>query len=126
MTRRFDANWEAVQRNTLEKWLNSALKAGPLKSPIQVTNLEKDLRDGEIMSQLLDNLAAASSSSKGTRVKGLNKRPVLEVQKRENLIRCFEFMKKEGIKLVNIGKCTREPFPCSRIVSVRIFRMDRV
>ena len=118
MTRRFDANWQAVQRNTLEKWLNSALKTGPLKSPVQVTNLEEDLRDGEVISQLLDNLVAASSSSKGTRVRGLNKQPVLEVQKRENLMRCFDFMKKEGIKLVNIGECTRQPHPCSRIRSV--------
>ena len=104
MTRRVDANWRGVQQTTLEKWVNSALKAGPVKTTRQVTSLEDDLKDGEIISVLLENLVASSSSSKGGRMRGLNRRAVLEVQKRENLLRCFDYMKKEGIKLVNIGE----------------------
>ena len=103
MTRRVDANWRGTQQTTLEKWLNSTLKAGPVQTSRQVTNLKEDLKDGEIIAVALENLTASSSSSKGGRVRGLNRRAILEVQKRENLIRCFDHMKKEGIKLVNIG-----------------------
>ena len=103
MTKRVNPKWQEVQEETLTNWLNSYLK-GPLQDEEarQVTNLEEDLSDGAVLIELLDNLSSTLGS--GSRVKRRYDNPKMKVQMRENLASCFEFMKKEDIKLVNIGE----------------------
>ena len=102
MTRRLDEKWQKLQEETFLNWINSILK-GPLKTgDLEVHDLSKDLRDGRVLITLLNNLCEAADRKDQVKVR--NKNPRLPVQIRENLTSCFEFMKKENIKLVNIGK----------------------
>lgn len=100
MTRRVDENWKSLQEETLINWVNSILK-GPLKTgQLEIKDLAEDLQDGRVLTQLLNNLTESNEN----KVRVRNRNPKLPVQIRENLTSCFEFMKKENIKLVNIGK----------------------
>lgn len=65
----------------------------------RVTSLERDLEDGIVLAELLENIAKDKiryvSNPKQLRIKP---------QKLENLGESFRFMEEKGIKLVNIGE----------------------
>ena len=94
-------NWRRVQQETLVNWMNSYLKCF---HSIELSNIETDLKDGSFLSLLLNALVMKYSEGKHIKVTVRNSNPVLSEQMRENLTAIFEFMKKENIKLVNIGK----------------------
>ena len=91
-------NWKHLQEQTFTKWFNNVLRGHKKTSdPVQIENLQTDLKDGLILVQLLESL----SKEKMT---GVHRRPNFEQHKIENLNACFRFMEKANIKLVNIGE----------------------
>ena len=98
MTHRVDENWKKTQQNTFTKWVNSVLR-GHLKSTQNpVNDLQVDLGDGIKLAELLDTLAHPRKVGK------IKQNPGSDFHKIINLGKSFEFMEKEKIKLVNIGK----------------------
>ena len=86
------ASWLQVQERTFTNWVNDKL----CDTNCIVADLSTDLSDGITLPKLLEILS-------GKKLKYL-KRPRLQVQKQENLATAFEFIRSEGIKLLNIGK----------------------
>ncbi len=76
-------------------WLNDRLKSGRHSPKVQ--SLSEDLRDGTILIRLLENLTKK-------RIRGYAKNPKTAAHKLVNLDLVFEFMKKEEVKLIGIGK----------------------
>lgn len=66
--------------------------------PCKVTSLETDLKDGLLLIDLLEKLAAPN------KVGRYNKNPKQKVQMIENLGSALRFIYAQDIKLVNIGK----------------------
>jgi len=87
-----DAKWVEIQKKTFTRWANTYLKERMLK----VDDLETDLHDGILLINLLEVI---SSKSLGK----FNKNPKIRSQKLENTQFALNFLKTEGIKLVNIG-----------------------
>eukprot|EP00475_Leptophrys_vorax_P014943 TRINITY_DN2120_c0_g1_i1.p1 TRINITY_DN2120_c0_g1~~TRINITY_DN2120_c0_g1_i1.p1 ORF type:complete len:458 (-),score=151.57 TRINITY_DN2120_c0_g1_i1:86-1459(-) len=85
-------DWVAIQENTFLRWCNDMLSERGRK----IENLKTDLKDGIALINILE---VASKKSLGR----YNKHPKIEAQKAENLILCFNFLKQENVKLVNIG-----------------------
>jgi len=85
-----EPNWVRVQHKTFTRWCNTYLVERMLK----VESLSTDLADGINLVNLLEII-----SSKQIK---FNKQPKLLMQKLENLSFALDFLKKEGIKLVNI------------------------
>jgi filamin len=85
-------DWVAIQENTFLRWCNDMLSDRGRK----ISNLKTDLKDGIALINILE---VASKKSLGK----YNKHPKIEMQKAENLILCFNFLKQENVKLVNIG-----------------------
>ena len=82
-----------MQTSTFANWLNDRLKSGKHK----VRDLSEDLRDGTLLIRLLENLTKK-------KIKGYTKNPKMAAHKLVNLDLAFEFMKKEEVKLIGIGK----------------------
>lgn len=64
----------------------------------QVQSLETDLQDGVMLIELLEKLATPRTVGR------YNKNPRMKMQMIENLGNALQFINKEKIKLVNIGK----------------------
>ena len=64
----------------------------------QTTSLAEDLKDGLLLINLLEKLAAPN------KVGRFSKNPTNKVQMIENLGQALKFIKEQKIKLVNIGK----------------------
>lgn len=104
MTKRVDPKWQKVQEETLVNWANATLR-GPISKDgdvLQIVDLKEDIKDGSILMELLDNVSRNLGSGKGVRRRYNN--PRLQVQMRENILECFNFIESEDIKLVNIGE----------------------
>lgn len=95
-----DAEWKRIQKKTFTRWCNEHLKkVGP---DHLLEELGKDFSDGIRLILLLEALSQK-------KVGRYNKKPRVHAQRMENLEQALDFiMKKEGIKLVNIGKFERE------------------
>eukprot|EP01125_Pyxidicula_operculata_P021590 TRINITY_DN83_c0_g1_i1.p1 TRINITY_DN83_c0_g1~~TRINITY_DN83_c0_g1_i1.p1 ORF type:complete len:430 (+),score=103.35 TRINITY_DN83_c0_g1_i1:22-1311(+) len=87
-----EQNWVSVQKKTFTRWLNTYLSERMLKCEV----LERDLGDGLLLMALLEVISSKQVTPK------YNKQPKLKMQKVENLNFCINFLKNEGIKLVNI------------------------
>ena len=89
-----DAEWKRIQQKTFTRWCNEHLKQKLLK----IEDLTTDLSDGVKMIVLLELLSQQKLGR-------YNKKPRVHAQKMENVEKALDFiMKKERIKLVNIGE----------------------
>jgi filamin len=92
-----DAEWKKIQKKTFTRWCNEHLK----KQSMAIDDLAMDFSDGIKLIVLLEVLS-------GKKVGRYSKKPRVHAQRMENVETALDFiMKKERIKLVNIGKCTR-------------------
>jgi hypothetical protein len=100
MTSAVDSSWQRIQLNTLTNWINDRLR-GNLRSDANVTgkveDLSTDLQDGLLLIRLCNCLA------KPKKIKRFNKKPIIKLQKLENLSTALKFLQGEGVKFVNIG-----------------------
>lgn len=88
-----DKQWEAVQKKTFTKWINSKLKVGGFAD---VNNVTTEFSNGVPLLQLLEIIGNESLGK-------FNRAPKLRIQKVENLNRAIEFIKHRGVPLTNIG-----------------------
>ncbi|EWC47783.1 hypothetical protein DRE_02983 [Drechslerella stenobrocha 248] len=88
-----DSAWITVQEKTFRKWLNSKLAVREL-NPAQ--SLKVDLRDGVLLIHLLEILANESLGRYALK-------PIMRVQKAENVLKALEYIKFRGIQVFNIG-----------------------
>jgi len=87
-----DARWVEIQKKTFTRWVNTYLKERMLK----IDSLETDFADGVTLINLLEIISSKA-------VGKYNKAPKIRSQKLENNLFALNFLKSEGIKLVNIG-----------------------
>ncbi|XP_066266982.1 filamin-A-like isoform X4 [Branchiostoma lanceolatum] len=87
-----DSRWVEIQKNTFTNWVNESLR--PRGETVQ--DLGEDLRDGTRLATLLEALS-------DRKIPRVNRNPINNLQKMDNVSRCLDLMKKEGIKTVNIG-----------------------
>ncbi|XP_078614622.1 filamin-A-like isoform X4 [Branchiostoma floridae x Branchiostoma japonicum] len=87
-----DSRWVEIQKNTFTNWVNESLR--PRGESVQ--ELGEDLRDGTRLATLLEALS-------DRKIPRINRNPINNLQKMDNVSRSLDLMKKEGIKTVNIG-----------------------
>jgi filamin len=85
--------WKLIQENTFRRWCTQSLKS----RGIDINDLATDFSDGV---QLVALLEVLSQKKLGR----YNKNPKLRAQKLENCGLCLDFIKSEGLHVVNIGK----------------------
>jgi len=85
-------SWQDIQQRTFTAWCNEFLK----DRGMHINDLAKDLRDGILLINLLEIISGKSLGK-------YNKNPKVPTQKYENTGIAIEFVKNEGIKLVNVG-----------------------
>jgi filamin len=81
----------AVQKRTFTRWMNHFLSERLLK----VEDLFTDLKDGKVLINLLELISSKT-------LRGWNKAPKLALHEMQNLNIALDFIKEEGLKLVNI------------------------
>lgn len=86
-------HWQDIQQKVFTRWCNDYLS----ERGMYVEDLKTDLKNGLLLINLLEILAAKPIG------KRWNKHPVIQMQQFENLTLALEFIKSEGITLVNIG-----------------------
>lgn len=92
-----DAEGKKIRKKTFTRWCNEHLKDNTLA----IKDLATDLSDGIKLIVLLEILS-------GKRLDRYNKRPRIRAQRMENVEMALDFiMKKERIRLVNIGRCNK-------------------
>ncbi|KAG2470384.1 FLNB protein, partial [Polypterus senegalus] len=89
-----DAPWKRIQQNTFTRWCNEHLKCVHKR----IGNLQTDLEDGLRLIALLEVLSQKKMYRK------YNQRPTFRQMKLENVSVALEFLDRENIKLVSIGK----------------------
>ncbi|GAA6102767.1 filamin-C isoform X1 [Tachysurus ichikawai] len=89
-----DAPWKKIQQNTFTRWCNEHLKCMNKK----IVDLQKDLSDGLKLIGLLEVLSQKKMYRK------YHARPNFRQMKLENVSVALEFLEREHIKLVSIGK----------------------
>jgi hypothetical protein len=82
-----------VQKKTFTKWANAYL----IKRKAKIDDLFEDLKDGIILSALLEIISASKFKTR------INMKPRMKLQQLENLNGCFSFLKEQEFKIVNIG-----------------------
>lgn len=87
-----NTGWIRIQEKTFKRWMNEHLKHRKL----EVEDLTEDLSDGLALINLLEVLSHKSIGRSYT------KKPRINAQKMENILLTFNFLKGEGIKIVNI------------------------
>jgi len=87
-----NVGWIRIQEKTFKRWMNEHLKHRKL----EVEDITEDLNDGLALINLLEVLSHKSIGRHYT------KKPRINAQKMENIVATFNFMKGEGIKIVNI------------------------
>ena len=88
-----DAEWKRIQKKTFTRWCNEHLK----KHFCKIEDLSTDLSDGIPLIILLEVLSQK-------KVGRYSKNPRVHAQRMENAQVALEFIQKEGMRLVNIGK----------------------
>jgi glutaredoxin len=84
--------WQDIQQNTFTRWCNSHLK----KRGYHINDLGKDLKDGIMLINLLEIISGKSLGK-------WSRNPRVPHQKMENCAIAIDFVKSEGLKLVNIS-----------------------
>ncbi|KAG8448770.1 hypothetical protein GDO86_015726 [Hymenochirus boettgeri] len=82
---------DAVQKKTFTKWMNSHLS----KVPLRVNDLYSDLRDGYIITKLLEVLSG-EQLPKPTRGR-------MRIHSLENVDKALQFLKEQRVHLENVG-----------------------
>ena len=89
-----DAEWKRIQKKTFTRWCNEHIKV----QSIRIDDLSTDLSDGVRLIVLLEVLSQKKLGR-------YNKKPRVHAQRMENVQLALDFiMKKERIRLVNIGE----------------------
>eukprot|EP01116_Phalansterium_solitarium_P017453 TRINITY_DN4304_c0_g2_i1.p1 TRINITY_DN4304_c0_g2~~TRINITY_DN4304_c0_g2_i1.p1 ORF type:complete len:752 (+),score=320.34 TRINITY_DN4304_c0_g2_i1:113-2368(+) len=88
-----DERWVEIQHKTFTRWTNTHLRERMLK----IDNLETDLADGTMLLALLEIISSKTVAAR------YSKNPRIKSQMLENVQYSLDFLRKEGIKLVNIG-----------------------
>eukprot|EP00961_Rhodomonas_salina_P243001 3283307-Rhodomonas_salina.1 len=83
-----EVDWFAIQENTFTRWCNDQLA----ERGRHIEDLKSGLKDGIALIHIIE---VCSQKSIGK----FNAHPKIEIQKVENLNLCFEFIKKQNIKL---------------------------
>ncbi|MEQ2203977.1 hypothetical protein XENOCAPTIV_006086, partial [Xenoophorus captivus] len=89
-----DAPWKKIQQNTFTRWINEHLKCVNKR----IGDLQLDLGDGLRLIALLEVLSQKNMYRK------YHSRPNFRQMKLENVSVALEFLERENIKLVSIGK----------------------
>lgn len=89
-----DAPWKKIQQNTFTRWSNEHLKCVNKT----ITDLQRDFTDGLKLISLLEVLSQKKMYRK------YHIRPNFRQMKLENVSVALEFLDREHIKLVSIGK----------------------
>lgn len=97
-----DAPWKKIQQNTFTRWCNEHLKCVNKT----VTDLQKDFSDGLKLISLLEVLSQKKMYRKH------HNRPNFRQMKLENVSVALEFLDREHIKLVSIGKPASGSISC--------------
>jgi len=87
------SSWQDIQQHTFTAWINDYLK----DRGMHINDMKSDLRDGVALLNLLEIISGKPIG------KRWNKNPRVPNQKYENNQIAVEFVKEEGLKLVNIG-----------------------
>lgn len=87
-----ETHWQDIQEKVFARWCTDYLS----ERGMACENLQTDFKDGLLLINLLEILSAKKLGR-------YNKNPLVINQKLENINLCIDFIKKEGIKLVNIG-----------------------
>ncbi len=95
MTGKNRHEWKKIQQVTFTNWVNDRV-SGP-KGKNRVTDLQKDLQNGVLLIDLLENLSKK-------KIPKVVRNPEFTAQKLDNLSMAFKFMLEEKVKLVGIGK----------------------
>lgn len=90
--------WKQTQQRTFTNWCNDRLRGHLKVAKNQIQNLETDFKDGLLLIELLEKLAAPKTVGK------YNKIPKIKAQCVENIGTALRFVAEQGIKLVNIGE----------------------
>ena len=90
-------NWKKIQQRTFTNWFNDRLRGNLKVARRQAEDVEKDLQDGTLLIELLNILANPR------KIERYNKNTRNKVQCMENQSAALNFIKSEGIKIVNIG-----------------------
>ena len=103
MNAKKDAKWKEIQQRTFTNWVNEELNG----TGYYAKDIEIDFKDGLMLMELLKALSMTRYAGKVEKYDTLRKKPSKiksHAQVMENLTLCFDFMKSNKIKLVNIGK----------------------
>jgi len=87
-----EPKWVEIQKKTFTRWANTFLKERILK----IDDIETDLADGVLLINLLEIISDKTIGK-------YNKQPKIRTHKLENNMFALDFLKREGIKLVNIA-----------------------
>lgn len=88
-----DRQWQAVQKKTFTKWVNTKLATRNLPELNDVTS---EFANGVALIQLLEIIGDESLGK-------YNKTPRMRIQQVENVNKALEFIKLRGVPLTNIG-----------------------
>lgn len=88
-----DEKWIQIQHKTFTRWANTFLRERMLK----IESLETGLSDGTMLIALLEIISSKTVAPRYA------KTPKILSQKLENINYCLDFLRKENIRLVNIG-----------------------
>jgi len=114
-------DWKQIQQRTFTNWFNDRLRGNLKVAKRQAEDIQTDLQDGILLIDLLNILA------KPRKIQRYNKNPKNKVQCMENLNSALNFIEKEGIKLVNIGKCLCYcplPFPLLTMCRPQVLKIS--
>jgi len=92
MTSNAGTHWQDIQEKVFMRWCTDYLS----ERGMACNDLKTDFKDGLLLINLLEIISAKSLGRH-------NKHPRVINQKLENLNICIDFIKAEGLKLVNIG-----------------------
>jgi len=87
-----DNAWVRIQKKTFTRWANTVLSNKMLK----LDDICYDLRNGVLLKALIEILVSKELPK-------INKNPRMRLQNMENLNKSLDFLKSDGVKLVNIG-----------------------
>ncbi|KAI6660567.1 Filamin-A-like [Oopsacas minuta] len=93
-----DDTWKQIQITTFTNWFNNRLRGNLKESKNQVHDLFSDLKDGLMLADLINKLAAPKVVQK------VNKNPKFNSQSLENIGASLNFITQQKVRLVNIGE----------------------